>query len=174
VHRSRSRCLLHKDPGELDRFHPIGQLLEFATEAGVGINYTSAASTEHLLITAGTLDGCTVRESTIALATAYARTGRIEAAETSLAFELVGQTRPVLEGLETVLQQTPLPLPISGNLSDGSTGVFLVLEGGHGGAGTGIEVGRFLSDIGQGLTPVVTPPPYDDGSSVFLCEARID
>lgn len=158
--------------GELDMYHPVGHLLQTLTEIGRCGNYARYVSTDNFLITAGYQDACTLRESANAIATELYRVGSIEAADTSAAFSQAGMPVPQIDGIQTVLGVNPHSMPVSGNLPNSGTGVYMLLEGHHGASNADPDIGRFLSDIAQGATPTITGPPYNPGS-YFICEERL-
>lgn len=164
-------------PGEIDRFHPVSHLLQTAKEPGASLNYASrVAAPGHILITNGYQDGCSLRETTSAVATAMVRANSIEVADTSAAFQAVGAPMPPVFGVQTVLQQPLVRFGagISGNLS-GQTRLFLMLEGGHYGSGSEYAVANYLHDLGMGITPTMAPPPYSAPRADGSCNtARIE
>ncbi len=145
--------------GDLDRYHPGAHLLQTGMETSDIVNYASGLSIDNVFVTAGDGDGCTVRESSIAFAMALERAHKIRTGDTSALFA----DQSVLERLKdslAVLGDPFLPLPASGNLSTGKTGVFLFLPGLHDMRGTSGPAAAFLSDIGKGVVPTIPAPPY--------------
>ena len=84
---------------------------------------------------------------------------------------VAGALAPWTAALE-VLDQAPIPLPVSGNLRRGKTGAFLFLTGGHDYNGTTGEAAKFFSDIGTGTLPSIAAPV--PGEFPFLCGERVE
>ena len=163
VHRGDARQFINAIygilNGDFDRYHPGAHLLQTGMETSDIVNYASAISIDNVFVTAGDGDGCTVRESAIAFAMALERARKIRTGDTAASFADQSVLERLRDSLD-VLGDPFLPLPASGNLSTGKTGVFLFLPGLHDMRGTSGPAAAFISDIGKGVVPTIPAPPY--------------
>jgi hypothetical protein len=115
-------------------------------EIGDSSNYARMATHAHVVSTSGLIDGCSPVEAISILGTA-------------LGLEMANPLYHPVFG-SSVLEPPTTTFPVSGNLSDGRTGITVQLDGGHFSASTNPSIGRSFADsLAGGGTPTVNPDP---------------
>ena len=151
--------LIGIQPDELDRFHPVVQMIQTFHEVGDSTNYVPYINTGNILINAGCWDFRVPRESAEALGLAFARQGLLDIADTSCAGQVAdNEGPPILEGVNLMGGQL-IGLPFEyANRQDGGTGVFILSDDGHGASSAAFISGDFAYAVTQGLTPYISAP----------------
>jgi hypothetical protein len=164
IHRGDVRSLvdgiLATAPGELDMFHPVVHALQTLAEVGDAANYARYATNAHIVSIGGKIDGCSPLEVIAHLGTA-------------LGLEVANPLFQPFFG-SSLLEPPTVALPVTGNLSDGRTGVTIQLDTGHFGATTNPLIGRsFVESLAGGATPTENPGVLSSNMTPG-CSGRFD
>ena len=164
LHRADVRAVLDDILGtpadELDMFHPAVQLLQTFAEAGDAANFARRVGVADVAGTAGVADACEPLEQVQHLATALGA-----AITNPLAVPVFGAG---------AFEPTTVTRPVSANLAGGRTGVFVLLDAGHLGAGVNPQIGRgFVESFTTTGTPAV-PAGTLSSDATAGCMGRYD
>ena len=151
--------LIGIQPDELDRFHPVVQMVQTFHEVGDSTNYVPYIDTRNILINAGCWDFRVPRESAEALGLAFARRGLMDIADMPCVTDTFNQEGPsMIEGVNLMGEEL-IELPFDyANRQDGGTGVFILSNDGHGASSAAYISGDFAYAVTQGLVPYIDSP----------------